>query len=65
MENHQEFLGIQAKYIKKGIELNQENYTKTLIKKYGQENCTNENIPMSKVYEPDPREELKDNYPIQ
>jgi len=60
----QEFLGIQATYTKTGIKLNQSNYTKKLIKKYGQENCKHEKIPMPKAYEPDPQEEFKDNYPI-
>ena len=60
----QEFLGIQATYTKTGIKLNQSNYTKKLIKKYGQENCKHEKIPMPKAYEPDPQVEFKDNYPI-
>ena len=41
------FLGLQIKQTKDGIFLNQEKYTKELLKKFGMEGCKSSKTPMS------------------
>jgi hypothetical protein len=51
MAELKEFIGIQAIYTDQDIKLSQATYTKSIVKKFGQESCKPTRIPMSKIYE--------------
>jgi hypothetical protein len=62
----EQFLEIEATKTENGMILTQKEYTKSIVKKFGQENCKDRSSPMDKTYGPKEDQQHKDDkqYPV-